>query len=643
MRFNPIPGQMLMEEQAKVRVVFRPDGRSAEVVAGTTVLEAARQAGVQIDAVCGGEGKCGRCKVRPSGKSAHQDSPVLTDEDRRTGVVLACTTVVQGDLLVEVLPRSRLGKHQIVTESVERPPKKARPWVRKRYAELNPPTLTDNTADLERVLKGVGWKGYEVPLETLRELPEAVRADGWKVTATISNLDDVSGLIRVEPGNTSKTILGVAVDIGTTTIVVNLMDLLTGEVLGTASDYNKQVALGEDVIARMMHAEEHGMDELTRLARDTVNACIDTLLRRASADRGRITEWDISAASVAGNTVMTQLFLGVKTDHVRIEPYVPVAHDFPTVRGREVGLLMNPNGSVLMFPSRAGYVGGDVVADVLASGMHRSKGPSLLIDVGTNGEMVLGGKDWMVTCSCSAGPAFEGGEVSCGMRAMDGAIDRLRVNDDLSTTYHVLGGGRPVGVCGSGLIDLLAELYSKGVIDRKARIQDSGSARTRSSDEGMEYIIEMRDRLASGTGSDLVVADADLQNILRTKAAIYGACSVLLRKTDHEAEDLSSIIIAGGFGYHLDIDRAITLGMFPDVPRQRYRFIGNGSVGGARLALLSQRSRREMRSVVRKMTYLELSVDNEFYEEFSSSLFIPHTDTSRFPTAEANGPHGGAG
>jgi len=226
---------------------------------------------------------------------------------------------------------------------------------------------------------------------------------------------------------------------------------------------------------------------------------------------------------------------------------------------------------------------------------------------------------------------------------MDGAIDRLRVNDDLSTTYHVLGGGRPVGVCGSGLIDLLAELYSKGVIDRKARIQDSGSARTRSSDEGMEHRIEMRDRLASGTGSDLVVADADLQNILRTKAAIYGACSVLLRKTDHEAEDLSSIIIAGGFGYHLDIDRAITLGMFPDVPRQRYRFIGNGSVGGARLALLSQRSRREMRSVVRKMTYLELSVDNEFYEEFSSSLFIPHTDTSRFPTAEANGPHGGAG
>lgn len=642
MRFNPALGQMRMEERGKARVVFRPDGRSAQVSVGTTVLEAARKAGLQIDAVCGGEGKCGRCKVRLSGEHRSEDSPALTEDERRVGTVLACTSVVLGDLEVETLPRSVLGKHQIVTESVERPPRRTKPWARKKYAELSPPTLSDNTADLERVLKGVGWKGYEVPLDTLRELPDVVRAGGWKVTATISSLDDASSLIRVEPGDTSDTILGIAIDIGTTTVVVNLLDLLTGKVLGTASDYNKQVSLGEDVIARMMHAEEHGMAELTRLARDTVNACVDTLLRRASSGRRALTEWDVSTASVAGNTVMTHLFLGVRTDHVRLEPYVPVAHDFPTVRGREAGLLMNPNGSVLIFPSRAGYVGGDVVADVLASGMHRAKGPQLLIDVGTNGEMVLGGKDWMVTCSCSAGPAFEGGEVSCGMRAMDGAIDRLRLNDDLSTSYHVLGGGKPVGVCGSGLIDLMAELYSKGVIDRKARIQDLGSFRTRSSDDGMEYVIETRDKLAEGTASDLVITDADLQNILRTKAAIYGACSVLLRKTDHKAEDLSGIVIAGGFGYHLDIDRAITLGMFPDVPRRMYRFIGNGSVGGARLALLSERSRREMRSVVRKMTYLELSVDNEFYEEFSSSLFIPHTDTEKFPSAGAEASRGGA-
>jgi uncharacterized 2Fe-2S/4Fe-4S cluster protein (DUF4445 family) len=224
---------------------------------------------------------------------------------------------------------------------------------------------------------------------------------------------------------------------------------------------------------------------------------------------------------------------------------------------------------------------------------------------------------------------------------MDGAIDRLRVNDDLSTSYHVIGGGRPAGICGSALIDLLAEMYSHGVMDRKARIQDSGGPRTRLAEEGMEYVVETRDRLVEGSASDLVITDADLENILHTKAAIYGAASVLLRKTDHRPEDLEGIIIAGGFGYHLDVERAISLGMFPDVERRRYRFIGNGSLAGARLALLSERSRREMHSVARKMTYLELSVDNQFYEEYSSSLFIPHTDTSRFPTAEAHGPHGG--
>ncbi len=633
------PGQIRMEEQ--FRVVFKPEGVSAQVSKGSTILEAARAAGIQIDAVCGGKGKCGRCKVRPTGTFKAARSPVLTREERHAGIVLACTAHVEGDVTVDVLPRSRLRKHQIVTESVERPPRNPKPWVRKKYAELSPPTLSDNVADLERLLHGIGWKGYEVSLETLRGLPDAVRADGWKVTATISSLAGASSMIRAEPGDTSDCQLGVAIDIGTTTIVVNLVDLLTGEVLWTASDHNKQITLGEDVIARMMHSEEHGMGELTRLARDTVNACIDILIRHEAARRGHpVTELDISAAAVAGNTVMTQLFLGVKTDHVRLEPYVPVAHDFPPMRGREVGLLMNPDASVLIFPSRAGYVGGDVVADVLASGMHRSDGPHLLIDVGTNGEMVLGGKDWMVTCSCSAGPAFEGGEVSCGMRAMEGAIDRIRVNDDLTTAYGVLGGGKPAGVCGSGLIDLVSEMYSHGVIDRKARIQDLGSPRIRHTEDGMEYVVETRKNLQDGMRGDLVITDEDLQNLLRTKAAIYGACSVLLRKTGEAPEHLSSIIIAGGFGYHLDIDRAISIGMFPDVPRNKYRFIGNGAVGGARLALLSERSRREMHSVARKMTYLELSVDNEFYEEFSSSLFIPHTDTSRFPDAEAHGPHG---
>jgi uncharacterized 2Fe-2S/4Fe-4S cluster protein (DUF4445 family) len=278
-------------------------------------------------------------------------------------------------------------------------------------------------------------------------------------------------------------------------------------------------------------------------------------------------------------------------------------------------------------------VGGDVVADVLASGMFRSDKLSMLIDVGTNGEIVLGKKDWLVSCACSAGPAFEGGEVSSGMRAMDGAIDRIRINDDLSTSYHVIGDSRASGICGSGLIDLVAEMYSKGVIDRKARIQNLLSDRVRPTDAGLEYIVEKKEKLGAETAGDLVITDADLQNLLRTKAAIYGACSTLLKKMGENLDNVSSIVIAGGFGYHLDVGRAISIGMFPDAPQEKYRFIGNGSLGGARMALLSEKRRKEMQEIFNSMTYLELSVDNDFYAEFSSSLFIPHTDIGRFPSA----------
>lgn len=237
----------------------------------------------------------------------------------------------------------------------------------------------------------------------------------------------------------------------------------------------------------------------------------------------------------------------------------------------------------------------------------------------------------MTSCSCSAGPAFEGGEVSCGMRAMEGAIDKIRLNDDLSTSYHVLGDSTPVGICGSGLIDLVAELYSKGVVDRKARLQLIKSDRIKQTDTGLEYVVEKRELLGPYARSDLVITDSDLQNLLRTKAAIYGACSVLLKKSDESLDRLSSIIIAGGFGYHLDIGRAVLIGMFPDIPKEKYRFIGNGALGGARLALASAKERKEVAFIFNNMTYIDLSTDNEFYDEFSSSLFIPHTDLSRFP------------
>jgi len=623
-----------VEKRRECVVTFLPDGKAVAVPAGTDLLEAARGAGIALDAVCGGEGKCGRCRIRPEGAFEAQPSALLTDAEAADGVTLACLTRAVGDVAVEILPRSRIGRHQILTKSVDEVPKPVTPWVRKEFYQLPQATIWDNVADLERLWRVLGKNNLPMPLEALRELPDALRKGSWKVTVTLSRVDSSDEITRVEPGDTTGRLLGVAVDIGTTTVVAELVDLVSGNVLGTASEYNRQITRGEDVIARMMYGEEGGAEELTALVRSTINDLITKLVAEEDGRSGApVRPQDVVAASVAGNTIMSHFFADLPTRHLRLEPYVPVAHHAGYLKASELGLGIRPSARVLILPSRAGYVGGDVVGDVVASGMHRSDEVSLLIDVGTNGEVVLGKKDWLVACACSAGPAFEGGEVSCGMRAMEGAIERLRINDDLSTTYKVIGGGKPTGVCGSGLIDLVAEMYCRGIIDRKARIQDIASDRIRSTDAGREYVIERRDALAGDAPGDMVITDADLQNLLRTKAAVYGACSTLLRKMGERLDDIASIVIAGGFGYHLDVGRAIWIGMFPDVPMEKYRFIGNGSLAGARLTLLSEKRRREMLDVFDKMTYIELSVDDDFYSEFSSALFIPHTDIGRFPTA----------
>ncbi len=620
-------------DEAKCLVFYGTEKREVSVPLGRTLLEACSLAGVEIDAVCGGEGKCGRCKVKPSGKFSLKASQAIPEDERLAGITLACQTTVEGDLTIEVMPRSRIGRHQILTRSLGQIPRAVSPWVHKQYLELPQPTLSDNIADFERLLRGLGRKGLCIPLDTLKRLPQAMRSAGWKVTVTSTDLESTKEITRVDPGDTSDRLLGVAIDIGTTTVVADLVDLKTGKTLGTASDYNHQTSRGEDVIARMMFAEERGGNELRLLARETINKLIENLVKATQKESApAITAGDIVAASIAGNTVMIQLYMGIDTRFVRIEPYVPASYQMPCMKAGELGLGINPASRVFTFPARAGYVGGDVVADVLASGMQRSEKLAMLIDVGTNGEIVLGNKDWLVSCSCSAGPAFEGGEVTAGMRAMEGAIDKVRLNDDLSTTYHVIGDVHASGICGSGLIDLIAELYTRGVIDRKARIQNIPGDRIVQSDSGSSFVIEKRGKLGPYARADLLLTDADLQNLLRTKAAIYSACSVLMEKTDESWDRLSSIVVAGGFGYHLDIGRAILIGMFPDVAPEKYRFIGNGALGGARLALVSAKSRKETQDIFEKMTYIELSTDKGFYDEFSSSLFIPHTDLRRFPS-----------
>ena len=446
---------------------------------------------------------------------------------------------------------------------------------------------------------------------------------------------------------------GIALDIGTTTVVLTLVDLSTGKLITQASAYNKQIMCGEDILARIAFAEDGGLERLHRLIIGTVNgllAEVSNLSDKCKATNTRVCKEEMTAMAVGGNTTMIHLFLGVQPRTIRYDPYISVTRHPPSFKARELGIENPSGGPVYCVPGRASYVGGDIVADVISSGMRDLDGISLLIDVGTNGEIVLGGRDWMVACSCSAGPAFEGGEVQCGMRAMPGAIERVSMDGSFAVRYTTIAGLKPTGVCGSGLIDLLAGMFRTGIVDKKGRIQDVATDRVRKKEDGREFVIawaaetghpelkipsSMKGVMAKAPPKkDIVINDDDLANIIRTKAAVYAACEVLLKSVDMDFADLERVYVAGGFGNYIDVDNAITIGLLPDLPKDRFSFIGNASLGGARLALMSQRKRDE---ALRGAPFHDLSrADHErrVLDRFTSASFLPHTELSQFPSVE---------
>jgi uncharacterized 2Fe-2S/4Fe-4S cluster protein (DUF4445 family) len=619
-------------------VTFFPKNSTVEVEGGTTLLDSAVKAGVSINAVCGGEGKCGKCRVIVEGAV---DSPVthlINPLDWENGYRLACQTEVRSDLIVFVPEDAQVGEHKILTSFHVAELANISPLVSWRYLDLPLPSLDDNLGDLERIERSLelGHGQLDAPLEVLRKLPDVIRSSDWNVSVV---LEGGLNLIDIRPGECLRE-LGLAVDIGTTTVVAALIDMRNGEVLSQASDYNKQIVCGEDVLSRIAFCEERSIERPQRLVLDTVNTLIsriqDDIKTREIFD---LSGDDISSISVAGNTTMIHLLLGLDPRGIRYDPYVPLTNLPPIMRACDVGIEILPQAPVYFVPGRASYVGGDIIADVLASELHASQETSLLIDVGTNGEIVLGNRDWMVACSCSAGPAFEGGEVAHGMRAMGGAIDSIKLKED-EVEYTTIGGGKPIGICGSGLIDLIAEMFKNGVVDKKGRIQDQTNPRVRTGDEGSEFVVAWAEETAVNSGrpdcsderrGDITITDNDIQNIIRTKAAVYAAASVLLKSVDLAFEDLSQVYVAGGFGNYLDIEKAALIGLLPDLPLNKFVFLGNGALAGARLTLLSETKRREASMIHEKMTYFELSTTQAFFDEFSSSLFLPHTDIGKFP------------
>lgn len=627
-------------------VEFRSHGRKVTVPVGTLISDAARQAGVDILIPCGGQGRCGRCAVIvEEGPVRRRSTQRLSPDDIAAGYALACQTLIEGDVVIFVPPQERIERR---IKEAKRAAKVELPFpydyhdqpLRKFVVTMEPPSLADQTDDWSRLQRELArrydLRNLQVSLPVLRKLGRALREGDWTVTVVVEldSWDHPEGpprLLDVLPGEHLESLWAVAIDIGTTSNVVWLVDLMQGQVMAQAADYNGQIARGEDVISRIIYASKgNGLQELQELVIGTLNR----LIARVAAEQN-IRPDEIYKATVAGNTTMIHLFAAIPPEPIRLMPFIPTVNQVPTFPAREVGLGINPEGTVDCLPGIASYVGADITAGVLSSGLCDSGELSLFIDVGTNGEMVLGDCSWLISCACSAGPAFEGAGVVHGMRATAGAIEEVWINPETyEATYRVIGDEKPRGICGSGLISLLAEMFVSGVIDKSGNISlNLPTPRVRRGEHGPEYVVAWGEETA--TGEDIVITAVDIDNLMRAKAAIYAGFSVLARSVGLTLQDVQRVLIGGAFGQYINVEKAIQIGMLPDMPYDRFHFLGNTSVRGAYYALASREMRRRVTEVGRMMTYLELSADNTFFDEFNAALFLPHTDLSQFPSVAA--------
>lgn len=629
----------------KYRVTFKPFEKTVEIPSGQNLFDIARDAGIELNSSCGGQGTCGKCKVIiKEGKFRADSFAKLSQEEIKKGYILACQTQALSDITLEVPPESIMKKGQKIATGLRARDlerllktldKEIRPRTRKFMLTLPPPNLEDNISDADRVKRELGRWGYTpqniyCSISLLRKLSRILRESDWKITLTTIERGNTLEVIDIEAGDTSGLRFGLAIDIGTTTIVVYLVNLIDGKIIDVASTYNSQARFGDDVITRIVYATEMGgLSELKDLVISDVNGLIRNLTEKNKIDPNLI-----DSIVTSGNTTMTHLFFGVDPKYVREEPYIPTANLFPLVMAEELGIEINPKGVIYAIQGVASYVGGDITAGVLASGLNKEEELTLFIDVGTNGEIVFGNSEWLMTAACSAGPCFEGSGIKHGMRATDGAIEEISIDrESYDVHWGVIGIGKPIGICGSGMIDAVAEMFLSGVIDQKGKIREElRSPRIRRGEDGLEYVIAWKDETA--IDKDIVLTEVDINNILRAKAAIYAGFSLLLKQVGFSFKDVSKVYIAGGFGNYLDVEKAITIGLLPDMPPEWFVFLGNTSIMGAYLCLLSKKMRKEAEGIARSMTYIELSVSRSFMDEYLSALFLPHTDITLFPSVQ---------
>ena len=637
-------------------ITFQPSGIIIDVQANTTLLDAARRAGVEIDAPCGGKGTCGNCAVRiVSGRVDCESLGILTQTEIEQGFVPTCrTSINDSDVVVEVPDQAgRFGGQfsdddgiELVDAALLPTQADCRPLTEKINISVPPPQKADGLSDLDRLTRALqqrlGQQDIIVPLALMHYLADILRAGDGNLTVTLitegpfaqtypSNSN--SGINRryrvtaIDGKDSTGRHYGVAIDVGTTTVAVQLVDLSNMKILSTCTDYNSQLSCGLDVISRIDYARRPDRrEELRNRVLRTVNRLIEQ-----SARRDQVEHFEIACAVVSGNTTMIHLLLGLNPEYIRLEPYTPTVLDVPFFTASEVGISINPPAPVLTSPAVGSYVGGDITAGILCTDLcNDSDDVCLFMDIGTNGEVLIGNREFLLTCACSAGPAFEGGGMKCGMRAAHGAIEKVEVDPSTGrATCRTIGQVSPRGVCGSGMISLLAQLLKTGWIDAAGKLKRSEPSEAIQID-GRQAAYTLVTAKESATGRAITIDEHDIENIIRAKAALYAACALVLKQVGMEFHNLRKVYIAGGFGRFLDLDAAITIGLLPNLPRDRFHFIGNASLAGSRMALVSEKHRERQYRQARRMTYMELTTEPAYMNEYTAALFLPHTNPDRF-------------
>jgi len=611
--------------EVEVPVTFQPQGKTVHVLEGTRLVEAAARAGIALDLPCGGEGVCGKCRVvvrEGAGRPGPVERDVLTEEELRQGFRLACQSEVLGPTTVEVPPTSLLASyHKILAHGNQTSPIDVDPVVHKQYVELPPPSRGSDEADLVRIERAVG--PLEVDLALLRELPVRLRDLRFRGTAVLAG----GTLIDFEPGDTESAGYAAAFDVGTTTLVGSLLDLKTGEELAVNSRLNPQTRFGDDVLTRIQFARDdpQGLPELRQAITQAVDEMIGELTDEAGTGREQIYE-----ATFSGNTTMLELLCGIDPRYLGEVPFVPAAGNRLLVPASELALGIHPRGRAYVLPVIGGFVGGDTVAGILATGLANSERPTLLIDVGTNVEIVLVAEGKLAAAATAAGPAFEGARISQGMRGSTGAIEKVVVDGRLRT--NVIGNVPPVGICGSALIDLAAELLRHQVLTPEGRIRPPDELPAELLPDLRRRVLADDGRLAflvapeneTETGKPILLTQRDVRQLQLASGAIRAGIVILLKRAGLRPADLDAVLIAGGFGNFIRRSNAQQIGLLPGgIEHRRIRYQGNTSLAGARLVAVSREARQLAEQWARRTEHVDLSTDPAFRDAFAEAMIFP--------------------